>query len=272
MSSAHGKTSPRNRRRRRLPHEGGGHDAGMERWLLTYSDMITLLMALFIVMWAVSAVNQAKFSQLSASLHQAFGGKVLEKDKSVLDGQSGVLTGGKSVGDQASAAAAAQAAAAASREAQNLLVLKHQVDAYAKGAGLEQRLRTMIEERGLVVRLLTDDLLFETGEAVLRAGAGPVLLKVARLIERTHTTNDIRVEGNTDDVPISTAQFHSNWELSAARAAAVLERIRDGGIPQKRLSLAGYADQRPVASNATAAGRSLNRRVDLVVVRKLVSG
>jgi chemotaxis protein MotB len=84
--------------------------------------------------------------------------------------------------------------------------------------------------------------------------------------------NPVRVEGFTDDVPIRTVQFFSNWELSAARAAAVLESLHGNGVPSRHLSLAGYADQRPVTSNATPKGRSLNRRVDLVVVRKVRVG
>ncbi len=96
----------------------------------------------------------------------------------------------------------------------------------------------------------------------------PLLEHVARLLTANGLTNPIRVEGNTDSVPISTPQFHSNWELSTARATAVLQFLLGHGVPADRLSVAGYADQRPIATNTTAAGRSLNRRVDLVVLRE----
>ena len=259
--------------RRRRRRSDGMHDAGMERWLLTYSDMITLLMALFIVMWAVSSVNQGKFSQLRVSLRQAFGGSVLESQKSVLDGSQGVLDGGKTTTTAPQIAKQElERQRQAAVEAQRLAQLKQEVDAYAASHGLRSKLEAVVDERGLVVRLLTDDLLFDTGEAVLKPGAAPVLGSVAKLIRLKVPGNDIRVEGNTDDRPISTPLFRSNWELSAARAAAVLERLIADGIAQSRLSLAGYADQRPTATNATAAGRALNRRVDLVVVRRIVAG
>jgi chemotaxis protein MotB len=96
----------------------------------------------------------------------------------------------------------------------------------------------------------------------------PLIDEIARLVKSPSMTNKVRVEGNTDSMPISTYRFHSNWELSAARAASVLERLRSDGVPASRLSLAGYADQHPIATNATAAGRSKNRRVELVVLRR----
>src|SRR5205807_318538 len=95
----------------------------------------------------------------------------------------------------------------------------------------------------------------------------PLLDRIAQLIRGIHITNPIRIEGNTDDRPISTYEFRSNWELSAARAAAVLEVLIQQGVPERQLSVAGYGAQRPIASNATDQGRSLNRHVDIVVLR-----
>jgi chemotaxis protein MotB len=99
-----------------------------------------------------------------------------------------------------------------------------------------------------------------------------VIGEVARIIKRLRIQNPVRVEGNTDSTPIATAQFPSNWELSTARATAVLQVMRANGVPQQNLSAAGYAEQRPVATNGTANGRHLNRRVEVVVVRSDLEG
>jgi chemotaxis protein MotB len=119
-----------------------------------------------------------------------------------------------------------------------------------------------------VIRLLTDQVLFDTGEARLKSRALPLLDRIAGLLAGGGVVNPVRVEGNTDDVPIATPEFPSNWELSTARADAVLQVLLAGGVSPARLSVAGYADQRPLAANGTAAGRARNRRVELVVLRR----
>jgi chemotaxis protein MotB len=103
---------------------------------------------------------------------------------------------------------------------------------------------------------------------VVKPGSQPLLHEVARLIVHTGITNPLRVEGHTDNVPISGGPFANNWELSAARATAVLEQFLADGIPPRQLSMAGYADQQPIAPNTTDDGRALNRRVEVVVTRK----
>jgi chemotaxis protein MotB len=252
----------------------------MERWLLTYADMITLLLALFIVLWSISSVNISKFAALKASLHQALSGKVIPGNSQLLQGGPSPLEPvgtqipnvqpdpGTSLITNLQAQLRQQISTAASQqELENLRKVKEAVDAYAKAHKLDRKLQTQIDERGLVIRVLTDDVLFPPGQAVLEAASKPLLARLARLLVMHGLSNPIRVEGNTDSTPIATAQFPSNWELSAARASAVLDYLLANGVPAKRLSLAGYADQRPVATNATAAGRTLNRRVELVVIR-----
>jgi chemotaxis protein MotB len=245
-----------------------------ERWLLTYADMITLLMALFIVMWSMSTVNISKFSALKDSLHEAFNGEVVEGGTGVLDGGNQVLEpNGARVKpvvtprEQTEASAAELAKAAAEAETASLRELARKVNEYAHAHQLDKRIQTKIDERGLIVSLLTDKVLFDSGAAVVKPGAVPVIREIAHLIRRVHIENPIRVEGNTDSRPIHTAQFRSNWELSTGRATAVLQVLLAGGVNPNQLSAAGYADQRPVASNATAAGRDRNRHVDIVVLR-----
>jgi chemotaxis protein MotB len=261
-----------NNRRRRAPVE----EHPDERWLLTYSDMITLLMALFLVLWAISSVNMAKFSELKVSLHQAFSGKVLE-------GSGKILTGGQAAMSQNGAPIslpmqnpqafkmisikASLKAAAKQQDADNLKHVQEQVREYARTHGLSGRLRTSIDERGLVIHILTDAVLFDSGTATLKQPA-PLLGEVAHLITRTGIVNPVRIEGNTDNIPVSSGTFRSNWELSSARANAVLEFMLGHGVVPHRLSSTGYGDQNPIASNATAAGRSKNRRVTLVILRR----
>jgi len=284
---------------RRKGGHGDGHEGGDERWLLTYADMITLLMALFIVMWAISSVNTTKFAELSVSLKQAFNGKLVEGGENIQAGASNLMPQQPSiVGDaqgkptatdpisvappspsfdpitvdpRANATAELESAEAADLE--NLAHLKHRLDKWTASHGLKKKVETTIDERGLVVRVLTDDLLFDSGKAMLKPTAEPILASVAGFIRTTQrVTNDVRVEGNTDNVPISNAAFTSNWELSAARATAVLESLLQHGIAARRLSATAYADQRPLTTNGSATGRSTNRRVELVVLRRAVSG
>jgi chemotaxis protein MotB len=266
-----------NRRRRRHDHAHDEHPD--ERWLLTYADMITLLMALFIVMWAMSSVNISKFQELKKSLKQAFAGQVMEGGSGVLNGGTQVLEPeGARIQENSSHATpqktlnekfSRQGGATGDQNATDsgLAALQRQVEKYAKSRGLQRQIGTKIDERGLVVRLLTDKVLFDPGHAYVKPEARPILGQIAVLIKRLRIKHPIRVEGNTDSTPIHTAQFPSNWELSTARATAVLQVLRGRGVPERNLSAAGYADQRPVATNRTVRGRYMNRHVDIVVLR-----
>lgn len=266
-----------NRRRR-----GGGHEEmGLERWLLTYADMITLLLALFIVLWSISSVNISKFDMLKTALHQAFSGKVVNGNVSILSGGSSLLQpagtpvptvqptpSAPSIPSIKASIGAQIAAALEKQDIENLARMKQNIDAYAKAHGLTGQLQTSVDQRGLVIHVLTDQLLFAPGQAMLEPQAAPLLDHVAQLLTLGGLVNPVRIEGNTDDVPINTPRFRSNWELSAARASAVLEFVLGRGVAAKRLSLAGYADQNPIATNSTVAGRSRNRRVDIVILRR----
>ncbi len=273
-------------RGRRGRHGGGEHEASSERWLLTYADMITLLMALFMVLFSISSVNISKVQVLQESLRAAFSGDILPGGKAIakpgasanashtptsVDVQSIVPVTSPASELQSSASASAgsasaQQAAAAQRETNVFVHIKQQLDAYARAHGFASSVRTSIEPRGLVIRVLTDQLLFPSGSATLDARGYPLLGEIAHLLN-IDTTHPIDVEGNTDDVPIQSAQFPSNWELSTARASTVLRFLTANGVGASRLTAVGYADQRPLASNATAAGRTRNRRVEIVMRR-----
>ncbi len=262
------------RGRRRRHSDGAGHE-NEERWLLTYADMITLLLALFVVLFAISSVNVSKVKMLQQSLRDAFSGRVLSGGQAImstgnsvsvrtLETQPRIVPSTPSLGTPATASA--QAALAARREQDELQQLKRQLDAFAAAHGFKAQVDTVVTQRGLVVRLLTDNVLFDSGQAQIKAQGMPLLGEVGTLlgVDRVHP---IVVEGHTDDVPISTPQFASNWELSTARASAVVRWLIGRGVPAARFSAAGYADLHPLASNATAAGRARNRRVEVVLQR-----
>lgn len=260
---------------RRRKKGGGGH-ADDERWLLTYADMITLLLALFVVLYAISSVNVSKFKTLQDSLRDAFNGNVVNGGTSIMEtGRSATRDVSESVipnitpptPQVATPRSRAQAAALeARREEQEFQRIKQQIEQYARAHGLGNQVEAVIARRGLVVRLLTDRVLFDSGQAVLKPQGMPLLGHVGNLlnIDRIHP---ILVEGHTDDVPISTAQYHSNWELSTARATEVVRYLIGRGVPDRRFGASGYAELHPIGPNSTDRGRARNRRVEVVLQR-----
>jgi chemotaxis protein MotB len=261
---------PSSRRRRQQTRRGdasGGEGGGSsERWLLTYADMITLLLALFVVLFSISAVNVSKFKTLKQTLEQAFSPHILSGGGSIVPNGGTEATTHKA--DAAIAALAAQRTSASTvhAEQEQFRRLKEKLDAYAHEHGFSESIETTITQRGLVIRLLTDHVLFESGSAVLKPQAAPLLGEIAHLVnlDRSH---GISVEGNTDDVPISTSQFPSNWELSVARATGVVRFMIGQGVAAHRLEASGVAGERPIAPNSTEGGRSRNRRVEIALLR-----
>ena len=250
-----------------MRHGGRSHaeqhddDAGMERWLLTYADMITLLLALFIVLYAISVVDERKLGELKESLDGAFVGKA--------DGAGPAKANVPEPGRprrtvQAHSVDAAEVARLA-RANSELRRLRAQVQRVAATEQLSASVHAHVDGRGLVIRVLSDDVLFAVGSADLRSGSAALLAPLARLLRGR--PNGVRVEGHTDSVPIHTARYRSNWELATARAASVVHFLLANDVPAARLSAAGFAAQRPAASNATASGRARNRRIEIVVLR-----
>jgi chemotaxis protein MotB len=257
-------------RRRRAAHAEEEHESD-ERWLLTYADMITLLMALFMVLFSISSVNITKFKSLQHSLQDAFSGRVLPGGRALE--QAGGSTTAKQIVDtppasmrSTSDAAAKGAKQAAQAEQRDFKALKQRVDAYVDKHGLASKVTTVITRDGLVIRLLTDKLLFASGSATVQPGGVGLLTEVGTLL-RAENQHEIRVRGFTDTVPIHTAAFPSNWELSAGRAASVVRAFAEAGVAPERLEAAGRAALDPLTTNATAAGRARNRRVEVLLPR-----
>jgi chemotaxis protein MotB len=263
-------------------HKRGGHHEeeheNEERWLVSFADMMTLLFCLFMVLFAISSVNTSKFEALQRSLQDAFSGAVLSGGKAVM--ASGSSDGTQKAAPQpplpslrpltsmndTSAQTAAEREAKARQEEQDFRALKRRVDNLAKDAGLQGKVKVTVRRRGLVIQLLTDKVFFDSGDATLKPAARKLVDKIAVVVasERKHP---IVVEGHTDSQPISGSQYPSNWELSGARAGAVVRDFIDNGVLARRVSLSGFSSQEPIASNSTPEGRAQNRRVEVVLSR-----
>jgi chemotaxis protein MotB len=263
-------------------HKRGGHHEeeheNEERWLVSFADMMTLLFCLFMVLFAISSVNTSKFEALQKSLQDAFSGAVLSGGKAVM--ASGSTDGTQKAAPQpplpslrpltamndTSAQTAAEREAKARQEEQDFRALKRRVDNLAKDAGLQGKVKVTVRRRGLVIQLLTDKVFFDSGDATLKPIARKLVDKIAGVVaaERRHP---VVVEGHTDSQPISGSQYPSNWELSGARAGAVVRDFIDNGVNARRVSLSGFSSQEPIASNSTPEGRAQNRRVEVVLSR-----
>ena len=233
----------------RHEEDHGEHEGNHERWLVTYSDMITLLMAFFIMMYSMSRVDLAKFSAMATSVRAEFAGTGIggAGDMSLLN-ESVATSFGIVDGTCANLRENVEKG------------LKKQLGA-AKFAGSVEVLEI---DGNLVIRLIDNAVLFEPGSARLTNQHKDLLRHVAGMVRILPYS--VRIEGHTDSVPINTAAFPSNWELSTVRATnVVLCLIRELGISPDKLSAVGYADTRPVATNTTPANRQKNRRIDIVV-------
>lgn len=246
--------------RKRKGHEEEHENS--ERWLVTYADMLTVLMALFIVMFALSVVDKAKFEKFKEGLNGDLG-----NGASLLEGGPGLQQAGDTPIDLESAITALNEKQsrqqAAAQEKDDLERARQTILQALVAKHMEDKVRFKLDERGLVVTVVTDDLLFALGSATLRPQGNAVLDAIAPALKVL--PNQVTVEGHTDDLPIS-GRFASNWELSTERATSVLRYLLDThSVQAQRLSAAGYADQRPLTPNISGAARSANRRVEVIV-------
>jgi chemotaxis protein MotB len=251
---------------RRRRGGGEGEKDGSERWLLTYSDMITLLMALFIVMFAMSSVNTTKFESLQQALSQAFSGRILGGEAIKETGGQGAVSTPAMNAQQTMIQPLTAVSAGAQHEQEDFRRLKARIDAVIAKEGLQRKVQSAIDKRGLAVRVLTDGLLFDSGSADVKPGAAPLLSKLARVLA-TDKAHPFRIEGHTDDVPVA-GLYPSNWELSTARSSAVVRSFMSDGLSARRFEAVGRAELDPLKPNTTEAGRAANRRVEIILPRK----
>jgi chemotaxis protein MotB len=267
-------------RRRRHQHE---EHTNHEAWAIPYGDLVTLLLAFFVVMYAVSSVNEGKYRVLSDSLFAAFRGSprtlepvqigekelgagpqshvaavpravLVQQPHQMLDPMPIVLEEPRSE---------PQAAQPASPQQEQLLQLARTIESAMSELVRDNLLAVRRHATWVEVEIRTD-ILFSSGEAVLSPAAGNILRQIAATLNPF--PNPIRVEGHTDNRPINTPAFPSNWELSSARAASVVHLFTESGIEATRLAVIGLGEHRPAQSNDTPEGRNANRRVLLVIL------
>ena len=247
---------------RKKKHEEG--HVNHERWLITYSDLITLLMIFFIIMYSSSNVDKKKYAQMAQSLSAALGEGSSSNGANVISSDTPLNINDmpQEVKDEMAKAAAEAKAEAA--EKNKLTEVKGKIDSLLQGTGLQTSVGTVIEERGLVVSL-KDTVLFDSGSAEVKAERAATITEIGKILNTID--NYVRIEGHTDDVPIKGGLFKTNWELSVVRATTVTRMLIDnGGVNEARLSALGYGQNRPIADNSTEEGKGKNRRVDIVVM------
>lgn len=221
--------------------------AGAPEWMATYGDMVTLLLCFFVLLFSFANLDVQKFKAIAQSMN----------------GSLGVLDSGAAINMEPMMGSFPNDSP--TEEKEEFKDLYQEMNEYVKENNLTASITLRLDERGLLVRFM-DDVLFDSGKADLTPGAKEIINKVAEII-RVNDKN-VRVEGHTDNVPINTSRFPSNWELSTTRAVNVVKYlIEENGIEAKRLSASGYSDQHPVDDNGTKEGRQKNRRVDLVILR-----
>lgn len=238
-----------------------------ERWLVSYADFITLLFAFFVVLYAFAKADEAKQVEVSAAISAAFQSLGLFPGAALHPTRHSMPDAGANPKAPPMSIVVAEEMVAPPGIQQDLTRIQHELQQSLSGAITAQTVDIHMGSEGLVISLREAGF-FNSGSATPRIGTLNTLRLIAKSLSKT--PYDIRVEGHTDDVPIHTSQFASNWELSAARATGIARLfLQLHAIPPDRLSAAGYAEYHPVASNATAKGRAMNRRVDLVVMPRL---
>jgi chemotaxis protein MotB len=227
---------------------------GADRWLVSYADFTTLLLVFFMALYTVSDVNEAKLATAASSLREAFataepvtarpGDPAPRPSEPAIVGNPG-----------------------ASEQAAQMARVREQIERELAGAITAGQLEIGADDRGLVLSL-PESATFPVATADVTADAQTLIDRVATTLEPLDVA--VRIEGHTDDTPIRTARYSSNWELSTARASAVVARFIAQRVDPRRLSAAGYGEFHPRASNATTDGRASNRRVDVVVIPEVV--
>ncbi|MEO6974266.1 MAG: flagellar motor protein MotD [Gallionella sp.] len=239
------------RRRRRF--ENDSHD----RWLISYADFVTLLFAFFVVMYSISSVNETKYKTFSDSLSIAFSHQPDASHTSIVPIEPKKLL--KALVDKRTARLVEQQRRIQERM-QNLasdlnLALLPQIR--------QHQVNINPTKRGVMINISASSL-FKTGEAEIQPGALEVLRQVSAVLHNEKLP--IEVEGHTDDIPIMTAQFPSNWELSSARASSVVRMMIKNGVPEDRMAAVGLASNHPLVPNDTPEDRDKNRRVSITIV------
>lgn len=270
----------RSRRGRRGGHGGGGgggggHGGGDSRWLVTYADLLTLLMVLFLVLWVISTIDLKKFEKFKSGLGD-FGNKAASAAKPVepTPDPNGLPESSTSTSSTTSTTTAAGTATSGTDvgggtgtkplDAQALSGMVDGLNSSINSKGFGDVVNVHVEQRGLVVSITTDNVLFDSGQGVLTSAGAQIISSVGP--ELAGLANDMMIEGYTDKRPLK-KQGYDNWDLSVDRAVSVLKVLRDDfGVAPSRLAATGYGDQHPIAAGDDNASMARNRRIEIVVL------
>jgi chemotaxis protein MotB len=282
-------------KRKKGGHEEHEEHVNHERWLVSYADMLTLLFVLFVVLFSMSSVDQKKFAELAAGLSAGFGAQsvAFQGSASTLDGSGNAtqfipIDPGANPGDGGSGTAsmsakekqaveaavraqsrakASQDAQAAAKEAENLKKVEEKIsDALAKSKLLSD-VKFTIDERGLVVTVITNEVVFDGNRADLQPGGAKILDAIAPALAKL--PNNIEVDGHTNQLKAKTTFYPSGWELSTARASTVVRYLVDHGLTKSRMQAVGFSDTKPLLPASDPRSVQLNRRVDVIVLTTL---
>ncbi|MBN2981310.1 MULTISPECIES: flagellar motor protein MotB [Cohnella] len=249
------------KRQRHEPHE----EHADESWLLPYSDLMTLLLALFIVLYAASSVNTSKLEAMSNAFRSAFNSGVGLLDMSAMVESESELS--DSMRQRHTEDGMMTREQLQQQEQENLEHLKQALDQYIQNNGLSTQLQTQLNQSELLITI-RDTALFASGEADIKPEARTLAVAIGQMLQE-YPDYEMVVSGHTDNVPIRTAEFDSNWDLSSKRAINfMMILLQNPAYDPKKFSAIGYGEYRPVDSNATADGRAKNRRVEVSILRK----
>ncbi len=237
-------------KKRFLNNPPTAHDEEENLWLVTYGDMMTLLLVFFILLSAIKTMNKVKVNDIVNSMSNAFGQKKLsEKEKKLLELRDSFGLAKK----------------INLKELEDLNKVFSQISAIVKTQNLEKNISMSIDNRGVIIRA-SESIFFKSGQANLLKPGQKFLLKIVPVLQ--NTPYNILVEGHTDNVPIHTARFPTNWELSVARATTVVRFfIEKCKLDPRRFIASGYAEYRPLVPNNTPENRKKNRRVEIIILR-----
>lgn len=244
-----------------------------ERWAVSYLDMITVLMCLFLVLYAISQVDQGKLAKLRQSLAAGFNSTIQVVNPIQTTGGLGILTGstsavsiGSLLGNQTDQAATQPERLEAMKEASHLNEIKKKVEKQLQTVGQQGALQMRITENGLVLGMVANDTYFKTGDASVQPAAQAVISALAPVIQGVQ--EDVAIEGYADPQPIATAKFPSNYHLASARAIEVLIHLKNGGVPGEKLRTISYGSDHQTTAEEGQDAWGLNRRVDIVIMSK----
>jgi chemotaxis protein MotB len=239
-----------------------------ERWLVSYADFITLLFAVFVTLYAMSQSDKKKVEEVMQSIQQSFGmvqsGAPSPKMNVLPSSQMNLAPSVKPDIAIVPAGKATRGTIKTRADEKDFRQIKSSIEAYLVKQGAQNKVSLTITRRGLIVSLKEAGF-FDSGQAQIKPNAYELINTIAEAMSQYN--NPLRLEGHTDNIPISSAQFPSNWELSTSRAINGLKYlIKNFDVDPEKISATGYAEFRPLADNATPEGRAKNRRVDLVML------